>query len=82
MNTDETKTYLIYTKNSSKPVEVFRACSKEGAVGYFKQHPQAKYCSVSRINDRTLESIKTGSTIEFNRIQGLLKSIEESIVCL
>lgn len=79
---DTPKTYLIYTKNSKKPVEVFQSYSLEGAVGYFKQHPQSKYCGLSAINDATLKSVKTGADIEFNRLRALLKSIKDGVVCL
>ena len=82
MSYDEQKLYLIYTKNSKKPVHVFWADNEHIAVAQFQLHPQAKYCKISTLTVDTLESVKKGAQIEFERLRLLLKSIDDDLVCL
>lgn len=79
---EENKIYLMYTKNSSKPVHVFYAGDDNAAVREFRNHPQAKYCKLTSITEETLETIKTGAQVELNRIQGLLISMNDNMLVL
>jgi len=71
------KTYLIYTKNSHKPIEVFKSEDSSSAMEYFKKHEYYKYCRCEEIDQDTLDSIYTFAYNEYNRLCKLLDSINK-----